>query len=103
MKLLTKEVIETLKKNKAGGSDPLCAVHFFNPAGPGDWFAISLNEKTGIAFGYVSIFGDWNDELGDFSMQELIDFKGTFGLGIERDLGWSPTPLSEVKEKYTKR
>lgn len=54
-----------------------------------------------IFFGYVSLFGDWNDEWGSFSLEELENFKGLFGLGIERDRGFSERPMSEVIKQYT--
>lgn len=47
-------------------------------------------------FGYVSIFGDHNDEWGYFSLSELQTVKGPFGLGIERDLYFEPRPISKV-------
>ena len=53
-------------------------------------------------FGYVSLYGDYNDELGYFSLDELERIKGKFGLGIERDLHFAETLLSEIKKQYTK-
>lgn len=103
MKLLTKELSAKLEKNSKAGNDPMVLAHFFNPTGRGDWFAIKYFPKTDIVYGYASLFGDHNDELGDFYLGELAEYKGQFGLGIERDLHWSPTPLSEVKAKYTVR
>lgn len=100
MILLTQELEQALKKNSIRGKDPLVLAHFFNPGGRGDWFAIKL-WRNGLMYGYVSIFGDWNDELGDFSMDELAEYKGMFGLGIERDLHWEPKHLSEVRKQYT--
>jgi len=44
----------------------------------------------------VSIFGDWNDEWGYFSLQELESYKGQLGLGIERDLYWDEVRASTV-------
>ena len=52
-------------------------------------------------FGYVSLFGDYNDEWGSFSLAELEEYKGWGGLGIERDLYFKECPASEVIEKYT--
>ena len=33
--------------------------------------------------------------------KELEEFKGQFGMGIERDLYWEDKPLSEVKAQFT--
>jgi len=97
------------------GDEALVIVKFFNPTGRGTWYATELDEyslinaeghiktvgsyeerleleKQGYEikdirfFGYVSIFGDHNDEWGSFVLSELQEYKGAFGLGIERDL-----------------
>ncbi|MAU01490.1 MAG: hypothetical protein CL608_30485 [Anaerolineaceae bacterium] len=76
--------------------DPLVIAKFFYPAGSGTWFATEFNPKRRLFFGFVSLFGDHNDEWGSFSLDELESFKGRFGLGIERDLYWKEKPASEV-------
>lgn len=81
--------------------DPMIIAKFFNPVGAGYWFAISYESKEKMFFGYVSLFGDYNDELGYFSLAELESIKGMGGLGIERDLYFNETKLSEIKKKYT--
>lgn len=103
MKLVTKELENKMPKinETSNQKDPMVLVHYFNPAGAGNWFGIEYDKDTGIMYGYVSIFGDHNDELGDFSIAELEEFKGMFGLGIERDLHWEARPLSEVKAQFT--
>ena len=97
MKLLTKELISQFKKtgSQSKVKDPIVVAKFFNPTGAGNWFATEFNEKTGEFFGYVSIFGDHCDEWGYFTLKELEDFKGAFGLGIERDLFVTQKPISE--------
>ena len=82
--------------------DPIIIAKFFNPTGGGTWFASEYNPKDKIFFGYVSIFGDHCDEWGYFSLKELEDFKGRFGLGIERDLHFKETKSSEIIRQYTK-
>ena len=69
---------------------------FFNPAGAGTWYATEYDPMTGIFFGYLSLFGDSNDERGYFSLDELQSFKDTFGLGIERDQYFEEKPASQV-------
>jgi len=34
---------------------------------------------------------------GSFALEELEAYRGTFGLGIERDLSWVEKPFSEAK------
>ena len=82
--------------------DPIIIAKFFNPTGGGTWFASEYNPKDKIFFGYVSIFGDHCDEWGYFSLKELEDFKGRFGLGIERDLHFTETKSSKIIKQYTK-
>jgi hypothetical protein len=108
--------------------DPIVICKFFNPTGAGTWYATEmyyvikkdrpreepeiieveaskLDESIGgeivdmVFFGYVSIFGDHCDEWGYFSLDELESVKGPFGVGIERDLHWTPRPISEVCQK----
>lgn len=76
--------------------DPVIVAKFFNPAGSGTWYATEYDPKDKMFFGYVSIFGDWNDEWGYFSLRELESFVGPFGIGIERDLYWTEQKSSTV-------
>jgi len=98
MKLLTKELVERF--NRVGSQeevkDPLVIAKFFNPTGAGTWFATEYDPQSNNFFGYVSIFGDWNDEWGYFSLIELESLKGPFGLGIERDIYFKESKISEV-------
>ena len=82
--------------------DPIIIAKFFNPTGGGTWFASEYNPKDKIFFGYASIFGDHCDEWGYFSLEELEDYKGRFGLGIERDLHFTETKSSKIIKQYTK-
>ncbi|MCK4307270.1 DUF2958 domain-containing protein [candidate division WOR-3 bacterium] len=66
--------------------DPIVVAKFFNASGAGTWYATSYDSRTKVFYGYVSLFGDHNDEWGTFSLKELQSVKGAFGLGIERDL-----------------
>jgi len=50
-------------------------------------------------FGYVSIFGDWNDELGYFMLDELEGLKLPYGMTIERVRGFSECKLSSIMTK----
>uniref|UniRef100_A0A6M3LPU4 DUF2958 domain-containing protein n=1 Tax=viral metagenome TaxID=1070528 RepID=A0A6M3LPU4_9ZZZZ len=88
MKLLTKEIIKRFKQvgSQEDQKDPIVVVKFFNPTGRGTWLATEYDPETKIFFGYCSIFGDSNDEWGYFSLDELEEVRGQFGLGIERDL-----------------
>ena len=103
MRLMTKGLEKRFAKvgRQEKVKDPIVVAHFFNPAGAGDWYATEYDPKQRLFFGYVSIFGDWNDEWGYFSLDELQTYKGRFGLGIERDLYWTEEPASKVIAKTT--
>jgi hypothetical protein len=98
MRLMTKELEKRFLKvgSQENIKDPVIIAKFFNPAGAGTWYATEYDPKEKMFFGYVSIFGDWNDEWGYFSLFELESYKGPFGLGIERDLYWKEVSASTV-------
>lgn len=68
-------------------------IKLFNPTGAGTWYIAEYDPKTRIAYGAAKIH---EFEYGLFSMEELVNFRGRFGLPLERDLGWTPCPLLEV-------
>jgi hypothetical protein len=75
--------------------DPLVLAKFFNPFGAGTWYATEYYPEERQFFGYASIFGDWNDEWGYFSLDELLDCQ------IERALFWEEQPASKVIPGFT--
>lgn len=86
---MTKELEKRFKEvgiqdNK--GKNAIVIAKYFNPSGAGTWYATEYSPKERLFFGYVSIFGDHNDEWGSFSLDELESIKGPFGLEIERDI-----------------
>lgn len=98
MRLMTKALEKRFSEvgSQESNKDPVVVAKFFNPAGAGTWYATEYDPRSRIFFGYVSIFGDWNDEWGYFSLDELSSYKGPFGLGIERDLYWKEQQISAV-------
>ena len=92
MKLLTKQNIAQLKAN-AKAKKPIAYVKLFNPTGKGTWYLSELDDNN-IAYGLTDLF---EKELGYISLDELSDVKLPFGLKIERDLYFNPTPLEEVQ------
>ena len=98
MKLLTKGLLERFAKlgRQEDSSDPIVVAKFFNPTGAGTWYATEYDPASREFFGFVSIFRDWNDEWGSFSLDELESYRGNFGVGIERDLYFDEKRISEV-------
>lgn len=101
MKLLTKELLARFAKlgRQENSSDPIVVAKFFNPCGAGTWYATEYDPASQEFFGFVSIFGDWNDEWGSFSLADLESYRGQFGIGIERDLYFDEKPISQVVPK----
>lgn len=102
MKLLTKKLLKRFKQvGKQDVPDPIVIAKFFNPTGAGTWYATSYDEQEKMFYGYVYIFGGLDDEWGYFSLQELEQYHGRYGLGIERDLYFDEGHISEVlNRKY---
>ena len=98
MRLMTKELEKRFAEvgSQAEVEDPVIVAKFFNPAGRGTWYATEYDTTRKIFFGYVSIFGDYNDEWGSFSLAELESYTSPFGTGIERDLYWTEQKVSSV-------
>ena len=98
MKLMTKEILRKLPKlySQDNVKDPMVQVKFFDPCGSFTWYAVEYDGKD-VFFGKVVSSLCPEGELGYFSLTELTEIKGQFGLGIERDLYFEPKPLSECQ------
>lgn len=100
MKLLTNELLEEFKKqgdtSNKSADEVKVIVKFFNPTRVGTWFATEYDPETRIFFGYANLGDPEMAELGTFSLDELQEFRGRFGLGIERDLHFHNHTLKEV-------
>lgn len=113
MKLMTKKLEERFKQvgRQENSKDPMVIAKFFNPAGGQTWFATEYAPKDRLFFGYVSLFGNYCDEFGYFSLTELEEVrvpvgieingerKGILPVEIERDLYFEEMPLSEALKK----
>jgi hypothetical protein len=100
MDLLTPELRAALRANAVrsaasdGACDPPPVVKYFNPVGPATWLATELDGDGDTLFGLADL-GFGCPELGSFRLAELATVRLPFGLGIERDLGFSSAlPLS---------
>lgn len=101
MQLLNEELMNEFKRigSQEEIKDPIVVTKFFNPTGIGTWYATEYNQEEKRFFGFVSLFGDHNDEWGYFSLDELESFEDSrYGLGIERDIFFTPTRASEIPE-----
>jgi len=76
--------------------DPKAIVKFFDPTSQWTWYATEFDGKDTF-FGLVVGHGA---ELGYFSLSKLESTRGRFGLPIERDKYFDPTPLSKIRKEH---
>ena len=101
MKLLTEEQRTKLLANGTRrGADHKPVVKWFNPCGSGTWLVSELDPEypDECAFGLADL-GFGTPELGSIGLLELTEYRGPFGLGIERDIHFTASyPLSIYAE-----
>lgn len=96
-KFIPKEMLYTLPDlyETEGKSDPVCHIKLFLPTTHWSWYVIELSkENLDICYGYVEGI---ESELGYFSLKELQSLCVSLGIGVERDLNFTPTSLSKIK------
>ena len=100
MKLMTKAITKAAQEQYAKGSDldsQKVVAKFFNPTGSWSWYLMNQDpDDPDYLWGIVKGF---EVEIGSFSLSELQNFRGQFGLGIERDISFQPMPANEVYDK----
>lgn len=98
MKLLTKAIQKQLPPiyaQEAKGKEATAYVKFFTPDANFTWWATEFDPETGTFFGLVD---DGRDrELTYFYLDQLQTVRGRFGLPVERDRWFAPTPLNQLK------
>lgn len=93
MKLIPEGIEIPALYSQENEGDPICHVKLFALSSNWTWYVIEYDPESKICFGFVSGF---ENELGTFSIEELE----SLGANIERDLYFSPAPLSEIKELH---
>lgn len=75
------------------GDKPTASIKLFDPTGSWTWYIAAYDPEDGNAYGLV----DGHEvEVGSFHMPELVEYRGRFGLPLERDLHWTPEPLDAL-------
>ena len=95
MKLLTKEAAARLPPLGAQdglGYDAEAFLKLFTPDSSWTWYCVEFDPEQRLFFGLVL---GMEQELGEFSLDELEAVRGPLGLPIERDLHFEPTPLRD--------
>lgn len=99
-KLLPQEILDRLPPLGATSKqeNPMIQVKFFYPDSNWTWYAIEFDGED-IFYGFVTGF---ENELGNFSLRELMENRGKMGLEIERDFHFYPMSLNDLKETLYK-
>ena len=93
MKLLTQELERKLPS--LGTESETAFVKWFSPDSNWTWYVAEYDPETGDCFGLVD---GLEKELGYFNLKEIQKVKGRFGLSVERDRLFEPTPLLDLME-----
>ena len=100
MKLVTKDLEQKFPRLGATSEMPSDQVRiiakFFYPCGAATWYATEYDPDERLFFGFVNLGDPQCAELGYFSLDDMEQFRGRFGLGIERDIYFGEHYLSEV-------
>ena len=110
MKLLTKKNLnDLLKQDPHSPEGPgrelkteeyKVLVKFFTPDSSWTWFVLSASPDPDTGdIQFYGIVQGLETEFGYFWLSELEKIRGPLGLKIERDMYWTPIPLSELKSQ----
>jgi len=95
--LLTKAEIAKLpmlySSEETALEDKMVHYKFFTPWSNWTWYAMECDGGN-QCFGFVQ---GLEGELGYFSLKELAEVKGPFGLKIEKDRYFEPTKFKDIK------
>ena len=93
MKLMTKAIEKKLPALYAtdGAAEKEVIAKFFNPGGIGTWYVFEGNKLPDGDYEFFGLVDLHVKELGYFRLSELAEFRGRFGLGIERDRNYRGT------------
>ena len=95
---MTDKIAEQATKQYEQGSDmdQMVVAKFFNPVGSWTWYLMNMADNGDYCWGIV----DGNAiEMGSFGLDELQNYTGHFGLGIERDTSFEPVEANVIWKK----
>ena len=75
--------------------EKLCYVKLFLADSSWTWYIIEIDKQdNNTCFGFVD---GLEQELGYFTIRELENLRGQFGLKVELDSSFTPTQLSKIR------
>jgi len=107
MKLLTKDIrnkLPALRTTEKSKGQAKVWLKLFDPCGSWTWYAwegedILDDEGNVVDYHFFGLVDGFEKELGYFSLAEIESVKGPLGLGIERDMYWTPITVVELLRK----
>lgn len=98
MKLITKAIEEELAKyplysQDSKGDNAIAVCKFFLQGYT--WYVLEA-EKNGDDYEFYGIIVGQFTELGYFTLLQLKNVRGKWGLGVERDRGFKPTKVKDL-------
>ena len=107
MKLITKALEKTLAKyplysQDGKGENAVIIAKFFLPGSSWTWYVTEAEKQNNgdyLFFGYVK--GNFGGEYGYFTLAQLQEIKGRFGLRVERDMYFNvgKTTMAEITKE----
>lgn len=91
--------VPTLYTQEKLEDQAIALVKFFNPCGSGSWFVMEWDGDD-ECFGLCHIH---EAELGYFSLRELANVPGPMGIGIEIDVWFQPTLITDCRKEIGDR
>ena len=95
--LLTNEQLKSIPNlyETENQEEKICYVKLFLPNSNWTWYIIEIDKQdNNTCFGFVD---GLEQELGYFTIKELENLRGLFGLKVELDVSFKPTKLSKIK------
>lgn len=103
MKLMTKEIEQRLEKfplysQDGKGDEATIVCKFFCPINAWTWYVLEAERKWDGDYELYGIVinGQGERENGYFMLSELQSIKLPFGMGIERDIYFTPSKVKDV-------
>ena len=97
MSLIAKDIVNKIPNlyETENQEEKICYVKLFLPNSNWTWYIIEINKQdNNTCFGFVD---GLEQELGYFTIKELENLRGQFGLKVELDSSFTPTKLSKIK------
>lgn len=97
MSLIAKDIVNKIPNlyETENQEEKICYVKLFLPNSNWTWYIIEINKQdNNTCFGFVD---GLEQELGYFTIRELENLRGLFGLKVELDSSFTPTQLSKIR------